>query len=111
MGRFEMVNSVLIDIISVETDDCYLLQESGTSSPFQFEPGDVFGFFMPRTAGGGTTPSFQQCYSTNVTSGLSNTLYYVIVNGSYPSCVISTCDPATKILSGVQLQINVSIGQ
>ena len=111
MGRFEQITSVLIDTPLGSSNDFYLSQESDSSSALQFEPGDVFGFFMPRTAGGGTVPSLQQCYSTNFTSDPSNTLYYMNVDGLFPSCVVSLCDPAMKMLSGVQLQINVSIGQ
>lgn len=111
MGRFEMITGVPISAKDFPPEGCGLIEESDPSSQIHFEPGDVFGFFMPRTAGGGTIPSFWQCYSTNISSGPSHTLYYMNVAGIYPSCVISLCDPAMQTLSGVQLQIKVSIGQ
>ena len=110
--RFEMITSVPIDTPSDNSDitTChYLTEEDDSSTHIQFEPGDVFGFFLPKASG--KTLAFQQCYSTDFTSVPSNTIYYTNVGGSHPPCVMSLCDPATKNLSGVQLQINVSIGQ
>ena len=113
MGQFEMKTSVPIveKNPSGNVNGFQLLTKSDSSSQIQFEPGDVFGFFMPITEGQGSSPSYRQGYSTNFSTGPSHTLYYMNVDGVYPSCVMSLCDPAVQTLSGVQLQIKVSLGE
>lgn len=109
-GRFKLISDVPITQ-QLSQGDTYLSQGNDDDAQVKFEPGDVFGFLMPIKERAGSTPSFRQYYSTNFTTGPSNTLYYLNVNGTYPSCVISLCDPAIQVLAGVQLQILSSISK